>query len=97
MEYNKQLLNKFVTEKAAVHLETKDELNSFVKLLRKEEDAKYLEEEKSILLEVWGKYKGKLCLVWHNKTTVSYSSSTYYQEQGYEIIEFKDLIKEEKI
>ena len=83
MEYNKQLLPRFMTEKVVVHVKTQDEYNQFMKLLGKKTRLRWGDgKEKPTEFNLWGEF-------------LSFQSVDFYKNNGFEIIEFSDLIKEE--
>ena len=93
MEYNKELLHRFMTEKVAVHVKTKEEYDKFMELLELETDIRWesgdIPTNKHLLY--W--FKKETCIVSNNGNYLHYAYKTWYKNIGYKIIEFSDLIK----
>lgn len=95
---DKKLFKEFMTEKVAVHLDTSAEWDAFMKLL---------EKDNAVTSITWAFGKNptehsNLWFVYDNNTCIdnycshlTYSPKDFYKDEGYNIVEFKDLIKEE--
>ena len=96
--YNKNLFDRFLAGIAVVNVKTHDEYDQFMRMLEKETNLKWgmgekptqfsgygwmLNEEKTCIRRVVGRYM------------IRYSDISYYDSNGYEIIEFSDLMKKE--
>lgn len=93
MNYNKQLLNRFMTEKVVVHVKTQDEYNQFMELLEKETDIRWMTEEKPTSYNYWEVYNNNTALSSGNMQDLSFGPVSYCKTLGYSVIEFSDLIK----
>ena len=91
---DKKLFKQFVTRKVAVHLETSAEWDAFMKLLEKNTGVTWAwGENPTEHSNLWRRYDNDTCIVYCGN--LMYSPEYFYKEAGYQIIEFKDLIKEE--
>lgn len=94
---NKKLFRQFVTEKVAVHLETEDEWNECMELLEKDNTVTsitWASGKNPTEQNFWRRYDNDTCIVYCGN--LMYSPKDFYKDEGYKIIEFKDLIKEEE-
>lgn len=94
MKYNKELLDRFLTEKVAIALKTQEECNEFINLLEKETDLRWVGGKTFIELGSWDVFKEKT-QVRNESGFILYGIS--YFENGYKTIEFKELIEEKKM
>lgn len=99
MKYNKELLDRFLTEKVAIALRTQEEWNEFMDLLEKETSVKWRSGSKLTKFNHWGVYRENSCVVCEEGSFkfMGYASCEYCKKDGYEIIEFKELIKEREM
>lgn len=92
---DKKLFKKFVTEKVAVHLETSAECKAFMKLLEKETDVTWARGERPTEhYNFWWVYDNNTCVDYCGN--LMFSPKKIYEDCGYKIIDFQDLIKEEE-
>ena len=98
MKYNKYILNRFLTEKVAINVETQQEWNDFMKLLEKETNLKWMGCKIPTYFDHWYRYQGESSIVFNFRDgdTLSFATSDFYQSKSYEVIKYKYLIKEEK-
>lgn len=96
MEYNKQLLHRFMTEKVVVHVKTQNEYDKFMELLEKETDIRWMTEKKPTSYNYWEVYNNNTAVNSRCGEFLLLQSVDFYKNDGFEIIEFSDLIKEEK-
>ena len=90
-----KLLKRFMTKKVAVHLETISEWNEFMRLLEKETDATWAwGENPTENSNLWNLYGNDTCIDYCGNLT--YAPKSFYEYDGYKIIEFKDLIKKRR-
>lgn len=100
-EVNKKLLMSFMMKKVAVHTETEEEYNKFLKILEDETWVKWpfgrkpTEESDLYNPTPWEVWKEETCLNCYGGWLV-YGPKFQHEEQGCKIIEFKDLIKKER-
>ena len=99
MKYNKEILNRFLTEKVAIAVRTQEECKEFMELLERETDAKWRTPEKPTQFSWWGKYREETSIAYQfdGSRFLGFGSCGIYKEFGYEIIEFKELIKEKEM
>ena len=98
--YNKNLFDRFLASTAVVNVKTHDEYDQFMRMLEKETNLKWglgekptqfsgygwmLNEEKTCIRRVVGRYM------------IRYGDISYYDSNGYEIIEFSDLTELEPV
>ena len=102
MKHNKEILNRFLTEKVAIALRTQEEWDEFMELLESETDLTWHSGAKpSKRMRFWADHKSETQVVCDkeygvDRKTISYAKN-YYKENGYEIIEFKELVKEKEM
>ena len=98
MKYNKEILNRFLTEKVAIHVETRQEWNDFMKLLESETECKWRSGKLPTDVGKWTHSKEDTAVVlnYFGNNGLGYSSCDFYQNDGYEVIKYKDLIKGEE-
>lgn len=99
MKYNKELLNRFVNEKAFVAVRTPEEWEKFMQLLEEETDVKWEAGQNPTEYNKWDEYGSDSAITcgYLRKSRLSLHVATdYYKKYGYEIIEFKELIKGEE-
>ena len=91
---NKSLFNRFMAGIAVVHVKTQDEYDQFMKLLEKETSLKWAWGEKPTDSFKWIVGKEKTCIRRVvSSDMISFSDISYYDSNGYEIIEFSDLME----
>lgn len=90
-------LQRFLNEKVAVRLRTQDEWNQFMEILERETDAGWW-DARPTQLNFWKNQKEMTSIVYGfgGGNFLGYSRYGFFENEGYEIIEFKDLLKEEK-
>ena len=95
MKYNKEILDRFLNEKVAIALRTEEEWDEFMGLLEEETDVKWQTGENPTEYNKWDKYGGDSAIACSDlqKTKLRFSSTGHYRGD-YEIIEFKELVKE---
>lgn len=93
MEYNKQLLHRFMTEKVAVHVKTQEKYNQFMKLLEKETDIIWQTGLKPTEHDYWNS-NGRNTVIYGNYG-LAFGNIQDVNCHGYTVIELSDLIKEE--
>lgn len=95
---DEKLFRQFITEKLAVHLDTSAEWDAFMKLLEKDNAVTSITwaggENPTEHPNLWRRYDNDTCIVYCGN--LMYSPKEFYEDSGYLIIEFKDLIKEEE-
>lgn len=92
---NKSLFNRFMAGIAAVNVKTQDEYNQFMQLLEKETNLKWRLGQKPTQLDMFTPHREKTCIDRVvGRYMIRYSDISYYDSNGYEIIEFSDLMKE---
>lgn len=94
--YNKNLFNRFLAGIAAVNVKTHDEYDQFMRILEKETNLKWRLGQKPTQLDMFTSHREKTCI--HRvvgRYMIRYSDISYYDSNGYEIIEFSDLMKKE--
>ena len=102
MKYNKEVLNRFLTEKVAIALRTQEEWDDFMELLESETDLMWHHGVKvSEKTRFWSEYESETQVACERKggvdrKTITYAKA-YYKDNGYEIIEFKELVKEKEM
>ncbi|MBP7319536.1 MAG: helix-turn-helix domain-containing protein [Lachnospiraceae bacterium] len=89
---NKKLLDRFMTEKVAVHVKTQDEYNKFMKLLGKKTNIRWADGDKPIEYNGFKNTKQNTLIYSNFGACLTYNSVEYYRDSHYEIIEFSDLI-----
>lgn len=95
MEFNKELLDKFMTKNYVVHTETIEEYNEFMALLEAQTSLTWLSGERPTESDNWRFFKDKTC-VFPPKVNGLISYGNVYSVElsdKYEIIEFSDLLK----
>ena len=93
---NKNLFDRFLAGIAVVHVKTQDEYNQFMQLLEKETKLKLAWGEKPTDSFKWIIEKEKTCIRRVvSSDMISFGDISYYDSNGYEIIEFSDLMKKE--
>ena len=99
MNYNKELLNRFLTEKVAIALRTQEEWNMFMELLEEETDLTWGPEVKPTEFDDWEKHKKETSIIegYFSDKTISFCSCAYHEELGCEVIEFKELVKKKEM
>ena len=90
-------LNRFLNEKVAIALRTQEEWDKFMELLESETDVKWKSGSKPTKFQDWGGRRQNSCVCCKIGISgfMGFASCEFYRESGYEIIEFKELIKEE--
>ena len=93
MKYNKEILDRFLTEKVAIAVRAQEEWDEFMELLESETDLRWEHTE----FDIWKKCKEETSIIegYFNDGTISYDSCAYHEKLGYKIVEFKELVKEE--
>ena len=97
MNYNKELLNRFLTEKVAIALRTQEEWNKFMALLEKETYLTWEPGVKPTEFDGWEIHKEETSIITYcfSDRTISFDSCAYHEEESdYKIVEFKELVKE---
>ena len=99
MKYDKELHNRFLTEKVAIALRTQEEWNEFMALLESETIVKWRSGSKPTKRNHWGVYRENSCVECEKGSFkfMGYASCEYFKKDGYEIIEFKELVKEKEM
>ena len=87
-------VNKFRNEKIAIHCETEEEAKSFVKWCFNN-GMKWTYHTKDTTF--FGEYENETCYIFNfnGDERVGYCDKQFYEEEGCEIINFKDFMKEE--
>ena len=96
--YNKKLFDRFLAGTAVVKVKTQDEHDQFMRMLEKETNLKWPLGEKPTQLDMFTLYREKTCI--HrvvSRDNILFGDISYYDSKDYEIIEFSDLMKKEKI
>ena len=98
MKYNKDILDRFLTENVAINVETKQEWDDFMKLLESETECKWMGGKFPTYFDHWYRYQGESSIVFNfrDDNTLSFATSDFFKEEGYEVIKYKDLIKGEE-
>ncbi len=94
MKYKNEILNRFLAEKVAIALRTQEEYNMFMELLEKESDLRWSNGKKPAEFDGWNILK-KDTQIGIEKGFIIYGMN-YFIVNGYEIIRFKELIKEKE-
>ena len=100
MNHNKEILNRFLTEKVAIALRTKEEWDDFMELLEKETDLTWGPEVKPTEFDDWVRYKEETSIIKSRFSgrAISFDSCAYHEEESdYKIVEFKELIKDKEM
>ena len=100
MKYNKELFNRFLTEKVAIALRTQEEWNEFMELLEKETDLTWVGGDKPTRLDLFVpsyRMNNGVSLFCEFLEGLKHGNILLYQSKNYEIIEFKELIKEKEM
>ncbi len=103
MKYDKEILNKFLTEKVAIALPTQEEWNEFMELLESETDLVWESGNTPTELNYWEDYKEETAITNNFKHSdldyrgLGYGDVSTYKSFVYEIIEFKELVKDDEI
>lgn len=98
MKYNKELLNRFLTEKVAIALRTQEEWNEFMELLEEETDLGWGTEMKPTEFDGWEYCESRTSVTNDfNGDGLEYASCKFYEGKGYTVIEFKELAKEKEM
>lgn len=99
MKYNKELLDRFLTEKVAIALRTQDEWDTFMELLEKETDLTWEPGVKPTEFDGWEKYKEETSIIdgRFSDRTITFDSCANHEELDYKIVEFKELIEDKKM
>lgn len=94
--YNKNLFDRFLAGIAAVNVKTHDEYDQFMRILEKETNLKWRLGQKPTQLDMFTSHREKTCIDRVvGRYMIRYSDISYYDSNGYEIIEFSDLMKKE--
>ena len=98
MKYNKDILNRFINEKVAINVETQQEWNEFMELLEEETECKWMGGKLPTYFDHWRRYQDESSIAFNfrDDNTLSFATSDFFKEEGYEVIKYKDLIKEKK-
>lgn len=98
MKYNKEILNRFLIEKVAIAVRTCEEWDKFMCLLEEETDVEWQLGQKPTEINIWYNYGGNSAITcgYGQKAKLGFSTTNYYKEEGYKIIEFKELVKTEE-
>ena len=92
--YNKNLFDRFLAGIVVVNVKTQDEHDQFMRLLEKETCLTGQVGEKPTYFNRWTVYKEETCIRCDvGSYMIRYSDISYYDSNGYEIIEFSDLVK----
>ena len=95
MKYNKDILNRFLTEKVSIHVETQQEWNYFMELLESETECKWMGGKFPTYFDHWYRYQDESSIAFNfrDDNTLGFATSDFFKEEGYEVIKYKDLIK----
>ena len=98
MKYNKEILNRFLTNKVAIAVRTSKEWDEFMYLLEAETDVKWQAGQNPTEYNDWDEYGSDSTITcgYIQKSRLSLCDTINDKEYGYEIIEFKELIKGEE-
>lgn len=95
MTYDKKILNRFLSDKVAIAVRTAKEWNKFMYLLKEETHAKWFGGKNPTGLNKWHEYGDDSAITcgYLQPPRLEYADTSFYEESGYEIIEFEELIK----
>lgn len=91
-----KMIARFKSEKIAVHCNTQEEYDELMKLLEKY-DFRWTSSLKPTFPNYFEKYKNKTYIEFDNLSFfkgLGYCNKKHYKEKNYELIEYKDFIKQ---
>ena len=99
MKYNKDILDRFLTENVAINVETQQEWDDFMKLLESETECKWSNHNNiPTYHNHWTKHKTYTSVAFNfdGFERLGFAISDFYQSRSCEVIKYKVLIKEKK-
>lgn len=94
---DKKLFRQFMTRKVAIHVASEEDWDAFMKLLEDKTDIDWID---GCMPSTYNEYDfdkfGDFCISSDRGKCLSYNNKQYYTDEGYKIIEFSDLIKDEE-
>lgn len=88
---------KFLNGNIAVNLSTIEEYSKFLKECEnKNPNLTWRSGDRLTDLNLWEKFKTRFCVRVNYKKVLSFASKSWYNEQGYNIISYKDFEHEEE-
>lgn len=98
MKYNKDILDRFINEKVAINVETQQEWNDFMKLLEKETECRWSKAYLPTDHDHWTEYKEytSVAFNFYGRSGLGFGTGYFFKKESYEIIRYKDLMKEKK-
>ena len=99
MKYNKEILDRFLNEDVAIAVRTKDEWDEFMELLENETDVKWFTGYNPTCFSSWGRHREETSIAYkfEGSRFLGFSPYGFYENNDYEIIEFKELVKEKEM
>lgn len=91
-----KMIEKFKNERIAIHCNTQEEYDELMRLLEKY-DFRWISSLKPTFPNYFEKYKNKTYIKFDNLSFLKgleYCDKKYYKEKNYELIEYKDFIKQ---